>query len=78
MADAAAQAIFEKYDLNKDGTLSQEELGGFYADLSAARADLGLAADGFSAWFSSIDIDASGTISPEELAAYLASINYSA
>ena len=72
----ASASIYEKYDLNKDGTLSPEEVKVFYADLSAARADLGLTEEGFGAWFAAIDSDSDGTITPAELEAYLASINY--
>ena len=74
----SSASIYEKYDINKDGTLSPDELKAFYADLSAARADLGLTEGGFAAWFSAIDADGDGTIAPHELDGYLASINYQA
>ena len=80
MADFSAivKDIYEKLDINKDGTLEPSELEAWFNELAAKRADLGLAAAGFAAWFSSIDKDASGTISPDELEAYLTSINYTA
>ena len=74
----ASATIYEKYDINKDGTLSPDELKVFYADLSAARPDLGLTEAGFGAWFAAIDADSDGTIAPSELDGYLASINYQA
>ena len=80
MADQAAnaKAIFEQYDEDKSGTLSKEDLVGFFDKLSAARGDLGLSKDNYDAWFSSIDEDGSGTISVEDLEKYLGTINYSA
>ena len=73
-----SSSVFEKYDLNKDGTLSPDELKVFYNDLSAARADLGLSEDNYATWFAAIDQDGDGTITPAELDGYLQSINYSA
>ena len=73
----SSASVFEKYDTDKDGTLSPAELKVFYADLSAARADLGLSEATYDTWFASIDKDGDGTIAPAELDAYLQSINYS-
>ena len=73
-----SSSVFEKYDLNKDGTLSPDELKVFYNDLSAARADLGLSEANYATWFAAIDQDGDGTITPAELDGYLQSINYSA
>lgn len=77
--DDIVKAIFEQYDTDKDGTLSNTELKNFYTELSGKRADLGLTADGFEAWFanlSTIDGVSDGTASPDELKNYLQSINY--
>lgn len=80
MADLATivTEIFEKFDLNKDGTLEPSELEAWYAELSGKRADLGLTADTYAAWFQAIDKDGDGTVSPSEVEAYLTSINYTA
>ena len=72
---AVVAGVYEKYDSDKDGTLSPAELQVFYNDLVASRPEL--AAGDYQAWFNSIDKDLDGTISPAELEAYLASVNYS-
>ncbi len=80
MADYAAitAALFAKYDADGSGTLNAEDTRPFFDELIAARADLGLTGDNYTAWFGNIDKDADGTISQAELAEYLASINYTA
>jgi len=76
--NATAAALFEKYDLDKSGTLSVEDFKPFFDELIAARSDLGLSAGEYDKWFSQIDQDGSGTISVEDLVDYLTKINYSA
>ena len=71
---AIANTLFEKYDEDKSGTITQEEATPFFNELVAK---LGLAADEFNEWFLTIDVDESGTITPDELAAYLEKINFS-
>jgi Ca2+-binding EF-hand superfamily protein len=73
---AVVAGLFEKYDSDKDGTLSAPELEVFYNDLAASRPDL--ASGDYNAWFGAIDKDGDGRISPPELEAYLASVNYTA
>lgn len=79
MADHAATVahIYEKYDTDKDGTLSPAELRNFYNDLVDLRKDLALTHEGYDAWFNSIDKDGDGTVAPQELEAYLTLINFS-
>ena len=50
---AVVAGLFEKYDSDKDGTLSAPELEVFYNDLAGARPDL--ASGDYNAWFSTID-----------------------
>jgi Ca2+-binding EF-hand superfamily protein len=75
---AVANELFSQFDADHDGTLNREELKAFYDGLVANRADLGLSADGYDAWYSTIDKDGDGTVNVAELANYLQSINYSA
>ena len=75
---AIVSSIYEKFDNDKDGNLSEEELKNFYNDLTAARADLSLTAEGFQAWFTGIDVNGNGSVAPDELKNYLTSINYTA
>ena len=80
MASTVA-ALFDKYDLDKSGTLSNEDLLPFFTDLAAARADLSLNVEdptSYDSWFKGIDKDGSGTVSQEDLQLYLDSINYTA
>ncbi len=71
---AIVAGIFEKYDSDKDGTLSTTELQEFFTQLSATRSDLG----DFASWFAKVDKDGSGTVSAEDLEEFLASIGYTA
>ena len=75
---AASQKIFDQYDSDHDGNLTMQELRPWYDELVAARADLALTSDGYSAWFAAIDKNEDGSIATDELAAYLESINYTA
>ena len=73
MSDILAQAVLTKYDADKSGTLSRDDLPAYHAILVKNRPDL---AGDYDAWFDSIDQDHDGTISKEELAAYFTSISY--
>ncbi len=73
---AVVDGIFEKYDLDKSGTLSKDDTVTFYKELIASRADLGLTEGDYDGWFGKIDQDSDNTISKEELHGYLHGINY--
>ena len=79
--DSTVQALFDKFDLDKSGTLSNEDLLPFFCDLAAARPDLALNTEdptSYDAWFKNIDKDGSGTVDTEDLKTYLASVNFTA
>ena len=80
MADLTSivASLFEKFDTDKSGTLSPEDIKDFFTELAAARADLSLTEEGYEAWFAAIDKDGDNTVSPAEVEAYLASVNYTA
>jgi hypothetical protein len=61
---AVVAGLFEKYDSDKEGTLSAPELEVFYNDLAASRPDL--ASGDYNEWFGAIDKDGDGKYNFEE------------
>jgi len=71
---AELSLLFNKYDIDRDGTLSQVELLPFYSDLCERRRDVYLKHNTFEAWLKSECPKSELTI--EDLKAYLDRISY--
>ena len=69
-------AIYDRFDINKDKCLSLAELRPFYNELIEQRPDLGLNKYKYEGWFNAIDKYRDGGMDPYELEIYLTKINY--